>query len=108
MTDQGRTPQPCGHRFEPPPDQGRRPSTFCFSIQASADSGTLARVLEQFAKRGLVPTKWYSDVCAESGRLQIDIQVARLAAGDGEFIATGLRSIVGVDHVLTGAKASVA
>jgi len=65
----------------------------------------MARVLEQLAKRGLMPTKWYSDVGGESALLQIDIQVAHLDRAAGEQVARGLRAIVGVEHVLTSVKA---
>jgi len=67
----------------------------------------MARVLEQLAKRGHMPTKWYSDVSSESGLLQIDIQVARLDHEAGERVARGLRAIVGVEHVLTSVKSEV-
>ena len=81
---------------------------FCFSLQSAADPGVMARVLEQLAKRGLMPSKWYSDVGPETGLLQIDIQVARLDQEAGEQVARGLRAIVGVEHVLTSVKGEVA
>ncbi|HTO83839.1 MAG TPA: hypothetical protein VMQ73_16485 [Methylomirabilota bacterium] len=81
---------------------------FCFSLQSAADPGVMARVLEQLAKRGLMPSKWYSDVGPETGLLQIDIQVARLDREAGEQVARGLRAIVGVEHVLTSVKGEAA
>jgi acetolactate synthase small subunit len=76
---------------------------FCFSIDVTPDPGAMARVLEQFAKRGLVPTRWHSDVI-ESDAMQIDIQIVGLSAGLGQDIARCLRSIVGVHSVLTAGK----
>ncbi len=78
---------------------------FCFSIDVVPDPGTMARVLEQFAKRGLVPTRWHSDVI-ESDAMQIDIQMVGLAEALGQAIARCLRSIVGVQSVLTAGKAA--
>ena len=46
----------------PRPD---REPTACFSVAAAAEPGVMPRVLELFAKRGLVPTHWCSRV---SGR----------------------------------------
>lgn len=80
---------------------------FCFSIYVVPDPGTMARVLDQFAKRGLVPTRWHSDVI-EPDAMQIDIQVAALSAGQGEEIARCIRSIVGVHGVLTTGKGDAA
>jgi hypothetical protein len=58
----------------------------------------MPRVLELFAKRGLVPELWHSAVARK--RLTIDIEVAGL--GDAaEYVANCLRQIGGVDVVLT-------
>jgi hypothetical protein len=78
---------------------------FCFSIDVMADPGAMARVIEQFAKRGLVPTRWHSDVI-ESDAMQIDIQIVGLSETLGQDIARCLRSIVGVHGVLTAGKAA--
>jgi hypothetical protein len=87
--------------------QPRLAHVFCFSIDVTPDPGTMARVLEQFAKRSLVPTRWHSDVI-EFDVMQIDIQVVGLSRGEGEHIARCIRSIVGVHGVLTTAKAGAA
>jgi hypothetical protein len=80
-------------------------SVFCFSIDVVPDPGAIARVLEQFAKRGLVPTRWHSDVL-DSDAMQIDVQIVGLPASLGQDIARCLRSIVGVQGVLTAGKAA--
>jgi hypothetical protein len=64
----------------------------------------MARVLEQFAKRGLMPTRWFSDVDADTGLLEIDIQVAGLPPAQGADIGRCLGAIVGARQVLTGTK----
>ena len=79
---------------------------FCFSIDVVPDAGAMARVLEQFARRGLVPTRWHSDV-VDSDAMQIDIQIVGLCATLGQDIARCLRSVVGVHGVLTANKAAL-
>ncbi len=81
----------------------------CFSIQAEAEPGVMPRVLELFAKRGLVPRRWVSDVTGpESGsrgrELAIDVQVAGLAPETQAYIACCLRQVWGVSTVLTSER----
>ena len=44
----------------PAADRELAPLAFCFSVHAAAEPGVMPRVLELFAKRGLVPHKWQS------------------------------------------------
>jgi len=88
-----------------PPAQPSRAAIFCFSVLAEADPGVMPRVLELFAKRGLVPVRWVSDVTdARRGELAIDVQVAGLTRATGDHIAACLRGIPGVETVLTSQK----
>ena len=74
----------------------------------------MPRVLELFAKRGLVPTRWHSDMIRPSpgrsgGRagapsLAIDIQVDGLDVRTGDYIARCLRQTFQVEAVLTSQK----
>jgi acetolactate synthase small subunit len=78
---------------------------YCFSILAEAEPGVMPRVLEFFAKRGLVPTRWHSDVTGPKGRdLAIDIQVDGLDLATGDYIARCLRQVFQVEKVLTSQK----
>ena len=69
----------------------------------------MPRVLELFAKRGLVPSSWHSatsgplDNGAES-ELTIDIQMRGMATETADFIAARLRQIADVELVLTSQK----
>lgn len=63
----------------------------------------MARVLEQFAKRALIPTRWHSDI-VEPDLMQIDIQMSGLSADLVADIARGVGAIVGVQQVLTSSK----
>lgn len=78
-------------------------SVACFSVHAEAEPGVMPRVLELFAKRGLVPTRWHS---AAIGReLTIDIQVGGISRDVAEYVAACLRQITYVDVVLISERA---
>lgn len=67
----------------------------------------MPRVLEVFAKRGLVPCTWYSRVAGDNGReLHIDVQLAGADGETTERLACSLRQIVLVQSVLTSEKRS--
>ena len=80
-------------------------TVYCFSILAEAEPGVMPRVLQLFAKRGLVPTRWHSDVTGQGGReLSIDVQVNGLDVAAGDYIARCLRQVFQVETVLTSQK----
>lgn len=72
--------------------------TACFSVHAEAEPGVMPRVLELFAKRGMVPTSWHSRVAA--GELTIDLQMRGLDGATAGYIAACLRQITSVTTVL--------
>lgn len=79
--------------------------TACFSVHARAEPGVLPRVLELFAKRGLVPTSLHGTAQGPGeGELTIDIQMRGMAAELANYVAMCLRQIVGVEVVLTSRK----
>jgi acetolactate synthase small subunit len=75
--------------------------TVCYALQARAEPGVMPRVLELFAKRGLVPHKWFSAVAPERSTLAIDVQIEELAPETADYIARSMRQITGVETVLT-------
>lgn len=77
----------------------RHPPTLCFSVHAEAEPSVMARVLEIFAKRGLVPSRWHS--VAGAGSLVIDIQLDGCEPGLGAYMARCMRQIATVETVLT-------
>jgi acetolactate synthase small subunit len=82
-------------------------ATACFSIQAEADPGVMPRVLELFAKRGLIPSRWHSDLEGEATHepaLTIDVQVNGLNRQQVEHVSNSLRGMVSVNSVLTSEK----
>ena len=62
----------------------------------------MPRVLELFAKRGLVPSRWESATVGDNNsELTIDIQMRDLGRETVDYIAACLRQIVFVKVVLT-------
>jgi hypothetical protein len=89
----------------PAADRGERADcdvTVCFSVQAVAEPGVMPRILELFAKRGLVPQKWQSTVAGTV--LAIDVQTGELGRDTADYIARCMRQIAGVDTVLTSER----
>ena len=80
------------------PADGAAPLTIAFSLQAHADPGVMPRVVELFAKRGLVPHKWHS--IAAGSVLTIDVQIGGLDPDLADYIARCMRQITGVETVL--------
>ena len=88
----------------PHPSSGRNPvPTFCLTVRTVADPGSLPRLIEVFAKRGMVPAKMFS-VATGVDELTVDLQVPGLDAELGAIIANQLRSQVGIETVLTSVK----
>jgi acetolactate synthase small subunit len=90
--------QPAQNAFQPEAEP-----THCFSVHAVAEPGVMPRVLELFAKRGLVPSSWTSRVGVEQD-LTIDIQMAGMSVEVADYITRCLRQIVGVQVVLASRK----
>jgi acetolactate synthase small subunit len=82
-----------------PSDPAPAPFSVSFSIRALAEPGVMPRVLELFAKRGLVPQCWHSTV-SDTG-LGIDIQMTGLDRDIADYIARCMRQIHGVETVFT-------
>ncbi len=59
----------------------------------------MPRVVELFAKRGLVPQRWQSSVAGSA--LTIDVQMGGLGRDLADYIAACMRQVVGVETVLT-------
>jgi acetolactate synthase small subunit len=80
----------------------------CFALMAQALPGVMPRVMEPFAKRGLVPARLHATVCGRtSSELSIDLQIADIDADQADLIAAQLRQIVGVSTVLTSEKRQI-
>jgi hypothetical protein len=81
------------------------PSTACFSVHATAHPSAMPRVLEELARRGLVPSQWHSTIAGPLGdEIHMDFQVAGLEAALVTRIAQSLRRIALVELVLTAEK----
>lgn len=81
------------------------PTVACFSIVARSDPGVLPRVIELFAKRGLVPSRCHAVREGEDGAtLAIDLEMAGMDGELVEYVARCLQQIYCVDRVLTAAS----
>ena len=81
-------------------DNNLRP-TARFSVHARAEPGVMPRVLELFAKRGLVPSRWESATFGDNdSELTIDIHTRGLRRDTVDYIAACLRQILFVKVVL--------
>lgn len=75
----------------------------CFAVQAFSDPGLLSRVLELFAKRGLVPSRFFAQAEGRES-LVLDIQVPGFDGQQTDYVARCLRQIPQVTAVLTSEK----
>jgi hypothetical protein len=75
------------------------PSTACFSLTCAADPGAMPRVLELFAKRGLVPDSWISRRIGPD-ELSIDLQMEGLLWETADLMAQQMRQMISVHTVL--------
>lgn len=76
--------------------------TATFSVRAQAEPGVMPRVMELFAKRGLVPLLWHG--VAAGPLLHIEIRIAGLAGDTVDYIARCMGQITGVETVLTATE----
>lgn len=77
-------------------------TVYCYSVQALPDAGVLPRILQSFAKLGVVPRRCHAALeGAAEQRLVVDVQVQGLEEVMAEHIADQLRASVCVDSVLT-------
>lgn len=76
-------------------------STPRFSVHACPEPGVMPRVLELFAKRGLVPDRFASRIVRPGMSLTIDVEIAGLDREVVEYVASCMRQIAGVELVLT-------
>lgn len=78
----------------------------CFSVQAEAEPSVMPRVLEQFAKRNIVPLQWHSSLGhgSQGRELYIDVQVEVMEPDLVARIAENLRQLAHVQLVLTAEK----
>ncbi|HLY53972.1 MAG TPA: hypothetical protein VKS60_00360 [Stellaceae bacterium] len=82
------------------PPESVRLEFACFSVSAAAEPGTLHRLLEPFAKRGLVPSALHARVIGDSLRADLQVEMApELAAS----VAETLRQMPSVERVLVAA-----
>ena len=68
-----------------------------FAVEADADPGTLPRVLELFAKRGLVPLSLISRLLGD--RVAVEVEVVGMVRAESNHVGNCLRQIPMVTQV---------
>lgn len=96
---------------DPPRERGGHdaaPDVSCFHVVAEAHPGTVGRLLQVIAKRGLVPSYLHSVLSGRRGdELAVDLQVGGLDDAARALVAAQLRALVAVRTVLTSVKSFV-
>jgi len=77
-----------------------------FVVSAAAEPGVAPRVLELFAKRGLVPDNFHARVA--NGRQTIEVRAHTMTPELAAYIGCCLRQIVHVERVLVSREERVA
>lgn len=80
----------------------------CFAVTAVADAGIMPRILEQWAKRGLMPDRWHSVRSASGEDVHMDIETSDMDVDLALQVSEAMRSIFGVSQVLMSKKGIVA
>ncbi len=77
----------------------------CFAVSGVADPGLVPRIMELWAKRGLMPDRWHSArTGTERNDVYIDIETSELDQALAMQIAEAMRTIFGVQQVLVSEK----
>jgi len=77
----------------------------CFSVWAVADPGMMPRLMELWAKRGLLPDRWHGVRDAASGdHVEIDIETGEIDQALATQMAAAMRAMFGVSQVLLSEK----
>jgi acetolactate synthase small subunit len=78
--------------------------TACFALLAEPDPASLPRLLEPFAKRGLVPSAVQCRLLEETEELSVDLQVRGMTREESDYVARTLRALPLVRQVLTSER----
>ncbi|MSO65851.1 MAG: hypothetical protein EXQ85_08670 [Alphaproteobacteria bacterium] len=73
-----------------------------FAVEAHASPDVASRLLQPFAKRGLVPREFV--LMRRGDRLSVQIEIEGLAYAEAARIAGSMRQIVDVEAVLTAER----
>lgn len=83
----------------------RANAVHCFSVRGIADPGMMPRLMELWAKRGLVPDRWYGARSGVSGTyVDVDIESREIDRALACQMAEAMRAVFGVSQVLLSEK----
>lgn len=72
-----------------------------YHVSAVSDPGALARILQPFAKLGLMPQRVHaSSEDGDGSEQSVDVRVSGLAQREARIVEKSLRGTIGVRHVV--------
>lgn len=84
---------------------GRPQPVHCYSVRGVADPGLMPRIMELWAKRGLMPERWHGvRDGVDGGDVYIDIETSELDRALAMQVAEAMRCVYGVTQVLVSEK----
>lgn len=91
--------------FTPASAPDRSKPVHCYSVRGVADPGLMPRIMELWAKRGLMPERWHGVRDGVDGRdVYIDIETSELEPALAMQVAEAMRCVFGVTQVLVSEK----
>ena len=78
-----------------------------YSVTAAAEASVMPRILDLFAKRGLMPFYLHAAI-GDDERLNVDLRVCGLEHNSAHHVARCLRRLVAVERVLMAGEADAA
>ena len=83
------------------PSLTRVTPVYCYSVTGVADPGLMPRIMELWAKRGLIPKRWHGGRMGQGAReMYIDIETPELDAVAARRVAESMRCVFGMSQVL--------
>jgi hypothetical protein len=91
---------------ESPDRRGNRANpVYCFSVTVKADPGLMLRIMELWAKRGLVPDRWHGEKSEmETGDVRLYIETSDFDFAAARHVAESIRGVFGVTQVVVCEK----
>jgi len=83
---------------QPTPESASSFETVNYSVVSNAEHSVMPRLMEVFAKRGLIPCRWFSTLVDQM--LHVDIEIPATDTSEALRIAAAMRAVIGVETVL--------
>ena len=85
----------------PAPQQNSSTVKAMYFVSAESGPGLLPRLVEPFAKLGLIPDRVHADREAHADRaLSVDLRIAGVTPREADLLERALRTVIGVRSVI--------